>query len=153
MTATILKNIHFIDDSIDEFLITRLLFRKEKIDINLKTYTGLAEFMEAASAMVPFDDPAAELIVTDMNLTIQSGVDVIKAIRSDPQLQGVVAGICSGSDDPADVRYAMEAGADFFVIKSLDKQALTSICDTVHHLALVQGEDGRHRLSASQRMN
>lgn len=147
MSAQTLRHLHFVDDSPDEFLVTRLIFRKEKIDLKLHAHHALDEFV-AHVRKIDADELDQSIIVTDLNLAVGSGIDVINAVRAEPNLERLIAGVCSGSNDPADRLAAIEAGADFFVTKSLDKRALHEICSAVPRLSLGESADQKLQIWA-----
>lgn len=151
MSVKRLHTVHYIDDSPDEFLITRLLFRRAKIDVELKTYPDFADFINSVQTEVGFE-PAETLVISDLNLAVSSGLQAVRTLRSDPAMAGAFVGICSGSDDPADQKAALEAGADFFVTKPLDKTALAAMCDMVANLFFVRRDDDTHHLMLSSRI-
>ncbi len=143
-----LQTLHYIDDSPDEFLITRLLFRRSKIDVELMTHSDFADFMRTVEADEDFE-PAKTLVISDLNLAVTSGLDGVRALRNNPDMANIVVGICSGSDDPADCKEAMQAQADFFVTKPLNKEALAKICKDVDSLLFVERDDGTCHLMLS----
>ncbi|MCW2309623.1 response regulator [Rhodobium gokarnense] len=141
MTQTNVTDLHFIDDSPDEFMITRLCLRREKINVTLSTYAEFDEFekkvLETEGALGNSD-----LVVVDLNLTVSSGIDAVRALRRNKNCEGLIVGICTGSEDPKDRLDAMRAGADFFVTKPLNGAALERICEVVNDLACVSETDG-----------
>jgi CheY-like chemotaxis protein len=145
MAKNELHTIHFIDDSPDEFLITRLSFRRSKIDTQIDAHPDFESFLEHIKDDETFT-PSTALVISDLNLGTSSGLDAVRAVRSNPAMADVMIGICSGSDDPADRKAAKEANADFFVTKPLNQQAIELICEAIPRLELVIAEDGRAKL-------
>jgi DNA-binding response OmpR family regulator len=54
----------------------------------------------------------------------QSGITVCRALRAEPQLSGVRIAMITGLDDERDRTLARHAGADAFLIKDPDPDAL-----------------------------
>ena len=56
--------------------------------------------------------PQPDLVVLDLNLPGQSGVEIVSQIRTDPGLQHLTVVIFSASSRPEDKQLALAAGAD-----------------------------------------
>ncbi len=131
--------LHFVDDSDDEIFISRVLFERQNIDLEILHYTSFDDYQAHLEGLD--DEQLAESLgVIDLNLTVSKGTDGIAALRGHSRFASMLVGVCSGSDDPADVRSAQEAGANFFVGKPVDVNCLQRICDAVPALSLV--DDG-----------
>ena len=128
-----ITKIYFVDDSDDEHFILNITLKKEKINIDLNMYLSFDDFYEDFQHETKADHL---LVVFDLNLPVVNGIQAIKRVRGNRNLRGVVIGICTGSEDPADRRNAIEAGADFFINKPLNKTALMNICSSVEPLSL-----------------
>ena len=132
-----LKKIYFIEDSSDEIFLSRMLFRHHKIDLEIEHLRNMEDFFEKLRHM---DTEQADeaLVVVDLNLTLTKGTEGIRRLRHIAGGSRLIAGICTGSEDPADERSSFEAGADFFVAKPLDKNSLGHICNSVSTLSMVK---------------
>ena len=75
----------------------------------------------------------AKLILLDINLPGISGIELLKKIRSYPQLKYVPVIMFSSSDNSDDVKRSYDNGANAYLIKpsgmSSLTQALKSVCD------------------------
>lgn len=140
-----ISEVHFIDDSPDEHMLTRMMLRRSKLPIELSTHYDYGEF-DAVRQATPHKSWDNVLVVFDLNLTISSGLDAIKALRSEIAYENVIAGICTGSEDPKDRKDALEAGADFFVTKPLNAATLEKICHSVPVLDMVTDDASGKRL-------
>lgn len=136
-----LKKIYFIEDSSDEIFLSRMLFRHHKIKLEIEHLRNMDDFFERLRGMGEAEANEA-IVVVDLNLTLTKGTEGIRRLR---HLEGgtkLIAGICTGSEDPADERNSFEAGADFFVAKPLDKNSLKHICNSVSTLKMIHIEPG-----------
>jgi CheY-like chemotaxis protein len=68
----------------------------------------------------------ADLAIIDRNMPGLSGIDVVKVIRSDPKLAKIRILMCTAASVTSEVDEAFAAGADGYVLKPLNLQALLS---------------------------
>ncbi|MEM8839233.1 MAG: response regulator [Pseudomonadota bacterium] len=104
-------------------------------------FFGVADFMRTIETW-DTNTLTGALVLFDLNLPCESGLDGIRRLRAINRMSGIVTGICSGSDDPTDQRRAAAGGADFFVGKPLDVAAWQEICRSVSDLDLVETAGG-----------
>lgn len=131
--------IHFIEDSDDEVFLARMLLETEEVDADIRHYSTLDAFL----AIAPHRDQAVPmLILVDMNMPNLKGDAVIAKIIAGPLPSNSIVGMCSGSEDPADRRMALGAGAQFFVRKPLDLRCLNDICATIPQLTCIETDKG-----------
>ncbi len=109
------SSILLVDDSADECE----LFRQA---LNQTGYTGRLDIVEGSHAAmaylhehVQYDEPA--LILLDLKLRGERGVDVLKRIKQEARVAHIPVVILTSSDDTADVRACYSAGANGYVVK------------------------------------
>ncbi|MEM8706666.1 MAG: response regulator [Actinomycetota bacterium] len=71
---------------------------------------------------------APSLLIVDLRLGVESGIDVVRWVRDHPTLNVLPVLIISGSQDPADVQAAYKAGANAFIPKPSDLESLERLC-------------------------
>lgn len=135
-----IERLLFLDDSEDEVFITRLLLEKQRVGLELQAFATEAELEASLAASAP-ESLFRSLLAIDMNLTLTTGSDVMDRLRRGGA-GFMLAGICSGSEDPEDRRIAELAGADFYVGKPLNAARLEEIATAVPGLATERTEDG-----------
>ncbi len=128
MATRKIKTIYLVDDSDDEIFMAKIFFQRQRIGPHLITFSRLEQLYETMENSPDFE-PERSLIVIDLNLTVCKGTEGIIQIRGMKAGSNVLAGISTGSEDPADRQLASDAGADFFVGKPLDRAALLTIAD------------------------
>jgi DNA-binding response OmpR family regulator len=107
------------DESIVEFLT--LFFE-------LKGFTVHAALDgEAGVELAVRHRPA--VILCDMRLEDLDGTEVLRRLRSRPELTGTVVIMASASSAPSDIEGARERGADEYVIKPFDAEALLAMVE------------------------
>ncbi len=141
MTTRKIQTIYLIDDSDDEIFMARTFFKRQKIGADLVAFTNLDAFYHALET-----DPAFEadgsLVVIDLNLTVCKGTEGVAHIRTLEGGREMLVGISTGSEDPADLLQALDAGADFFVGKPLDRKTIHKIVASVPALSSLDDPDG-----------
>jgi CheY-like chemotaxis protein len=142
MQERVLKEIHYVEDSDDEVFLSGLLLRKDGVDVKLVHHPALSSFLDMLEK-TPIDQPL--LAFFDLNMPRIKGTDAIREVRKIDRTN-LVLGICTGSEDPADAKLALEAGADFFVNKPLSCDRLDSIVALVEGVGLRKRPDGKIEL-------
>lgn len=66
------------------------------------------------------------MILLDINLPGLSGIDLLKVIREIPLFSAVPVVVFSTSDNPRDIKMALEYGANEFQVKPLGYRALVN---------------------------
>lgn len=90
----------------------------------------VAEAESAQQAIAAFHATRPDVTVMDLRLPDRDGVDVIKELRKDfPQARFVVL---TSSEGDMDMRRAIEAGAQAYLIKGAVRKELRQIIKTVH---------------------
>jgi CheY-like chemotaxis protein len=110
-----------VEDSPSDAELTRAAFQEGKIDNNLYHVQDGVEAMaflrrEGAHAAAPRPD----LILLDLNLPKKSGLEVLRDIRSDPQLKSLIVVILTTSRDQKDVLDAYGLNVNAYIAKPVD---------------------------------
>jgi len=140
-TTSPVTTVWFVDDSADEYFLADFSFRKERIGLDLEHFEAFDSFA-AHLGELSETELHTSIAVIDLNLTVSKGSDGIAQLRRKDRYQGMILGVCSGSDDPAGRQSCLEAGADFFVAKPLNRKALLTMADQVPSLHQNDAEDG-----------
>lgn len=119
------RDIHFIEDSDDEVFLARMLLDIQNVDYNLIHHTSLDAF---SAAVRNLKNTEPMIIIVDLNLPGMKGDEIVKHICQYHKREKMFVGICTGSDDPADMQRAKEVGAQFYVSKPLNLECLNKIC-------------------------
>ena len=83
------------------------------------------------------------LVILDMKLTRVHGLEVLKAMRSDPATQSVPVVMLSSSTEKAELDSCYEAGANSVVRKSLDYEELRRKMRQVYEFWVTVNESDR----------
>lgn len=68
-----------------------------------------------------------DLVLLDLNMPEMDGFAVLRAVRGDPALSTLKIVMLSSSDDPADIKTALDLGARGYLIKHPSPSCLTSL--------------------------
>lgn len=86
---------------------------------------GEGEFADRATHPVP------QLVISDMHAGLISARDLLKFVRSHPELSGLPVAVLSGSSNPRDEADTKELGAVAFLQKPLTTDALVGLLRSV----------------------
>jgi two-component system response regulator len=100
---------------------------------------GLAALAFLHRAAPYADAPRPDLIVLDLNLPVKPGLEVIAAVKQEPDLKLIPIVILTTSSQPEDIRASYERGATAYLQKPLElapylarvKTLLSFWCDHV----------------------
>jgi CheY-like chemotaxis protein len=137
MTPTIL----LAEDDSSHVMLLRRAFRKAAIPIILQVVPdGDAAVAYLAGEGVFADHvkyPPPTVILLDVRLPRRSGLEVLQWLRGQNELRRIPVIILSSSQDDSDVNRAYEYGANSYLVKPIDAQALIDLARHLHHYWLV----------------
>ncbi|MDQ1324519.1 MAG: two-component system, OmpR family, alkaline phosphatase synthesis response regulator PhoP [Chloroflexota bacterium] len=119
---------------VDDEQHIRLLIEQtleELLDEDVELYTAADgdEAMAAIAAQHP------DLVFLDVMMPGRSGLDVCRAVRADPQLAGAHIVLLTAKGQAQDRAEGLDAGADEFLTKPFDPDALLALARVVLGLA------------------
>ncbi|HYI72787.1 MAG TPA: response regulator [Skermanella sp.] len=108
---------------VDDGITMRLFYRSvlETAGFEVEEATNGVEGYEKALAR-PFD-----LMIVDINMPKMDGYSLLRAIRADAAIQGVPAVTISTESSHRDAALALEAGANFYLVKPVAPEELTEV--------------------------
>jgi two-component system response regulator len=125
-TESVTKLLVVEDDADDTFLLTRQLSRAQIDDCVTVITNGLdaMNFLLKAS-------PLPLAVFLDLSLPGMSGLDVLRAMKSETRLQDIPVIVMTGSLKPADEAECLQLGAIAYLTKPV---GLSTFIKTVTHL-------------------
>lgn len=90
----------------------------------------VAEVSNGADAVAKAHEMALDLILLDLNMKGMSGLDTLKALRTDGSEAQIV--ILTVSDSPADIEAIVKAGADGYLLKDTEPDELIELLKEAH---------------------
>jgi CheY-like chemotaxis protein len=129
--ATIL---HVEDDPNDVLLIGRA-FRKAEVSAHVQVVNDGEQAVQYLSGANEFSDrqkyPAPVFVLLDMKLPRKSGTEVLEWIRAQPILKRLPVVMLTASRQPIDVNRAYELGANAYLVKPVNFDALVDLLKTL----------------------
>jgi two-component system, response regulator len=131
------RPILLVEDNEDDVRLTRRAFRKNNIMNQLVVVgDGVAALQHLHAAANPAGDPTLVLpavVLLDLKLPKLDGLEVLRRIRSDPQLRRQPVVILTTSKEDQDVVTSYDLGANSYIRKPVDFE---QFCAALNQLGL-----------------
>lgn len=124
-----MREIFLIDDDPDELFLAKLLIERRDPTMRLTTFLDAEEAESALRTRLSSGAPPPVVIAIDINMPRISGLEVLRRLKPLCAPHAVRVGILTGSINPADRAEAARVGADFFMVKPIDLERLTKLCE------------------------
>jgi len=130
--------IYLIDDSADQRLLVRTIFKQFLPNYHVRSFQGANELYQflILQSSPEYNGRRPALIVMDLKMPSIDGLDLLKLIRKTPD-NGVTdwgtipVVILTNSSSPVDIKNCYKAGANSFITKPLDFEGLRSLLETI----------------------
>lgn len=123
------------DDSNDVFLIQRA-FRKANLADPIQVMGDGDEAMAYLTRMTSCTDPSAyrlpTLMLLDLKLPRKSGMEVLTWLRQQPELRRLPVVVLTSSRETSDINQAYDLGANSYLVKPVDFEALLDMVKTLN---------------------
>lgn len=104
----------------DEPAHTGLLIRALDLVDGLHVAHTLSDGEAAIAYLTGPDCPHVDLLLVDLRLPRRNGLDVIRAVRPHPRYDDALLVVLTTSARDDEVRKALRAGADYYILKPFD---------------------------------
>jgi CheY-like chemotaxis protein len=122
------------DEASDAFLIRKAL-QKGKIDsviLSVSTGDEAIQYLSGTGKYSQRDEhPLPELMLLDLQMAGGNGFDVLRWVRTQPELNEVLVVVLSSSEQLRDVELAYKLGANSFFVKPRDFDNFVETCRTL----------------------
>jgi len=81
------------------------------------------EAVDGQDALDSCEKSLPDVVLLDWNMPVMDGLEFLKALRSQQGTQPIVV-FCTTENDMAHIRFAMEAGADEYIMKPFDREII-----------------------------
>jgi CheY-like chemotaxis protein len=122
-------DILLVDDSQDDLDLTLTALRRKKIAEHIAICRDGAEALDFVFGTGAFSSRditiQPRLILLDLKLPKIDGLEVLRRIKSNPETQGIPVVMLTSSSRKADLDAAYKAGANSYLVKSVDFRQFT----------------------------
>lgn len=132
------------EDDPDDVLLTHIAFEKARLANPLQVVRDGEEAIAYLEGEGRFSDrqkyPLPILLLLDLKMPRVSGFQVLEWLRDHPVLNRMPVAVMTSSDDDPHVKRAYELGADSYLIKPPDAEALLALVQRLHAYWLIVNE-------------
>lgn len=121
-----------VDDDPDDHFFMQTVIREFDPCINVKSvYNGV----QALDVLTKLEGGLPDLILTDLNMPILSGFELLVELKNNPALKDIPVFIISTSKQPKLEKDCLDKGALKYYLKPISTNDLKSIMEDVFQLA------------------
>ncbi len=126
-----------VEDDINDIFLVKRAFKMARLENPLQVVTDGEEATHYLSGHGKYADravyPLPKLIVMDIKMPRMSGFDVLEWIKHDGRLRRIPVVIVSSSDRANDIDRAYELGANAYMVKPVNYQAVERLFESITH--------------------
>ena len=119
------------DDRVDIMTVKRALQKNKVTNPIYVARTGIEALAMLRGDGVPQINPKPSLILLDLNLPKMGGIDFLKELRADPDLQSLPVIVLTSSNEPRDRAAAFEYDVEDYIVKPHSFDEFTSAMATI----------------------
>jgi CheY-like chemotaxis protein len=139
------------EDDPDDVLLTHLAFEKARLANPLQVVRDGEEAIAYLKGEGRFRDrvryPLPILLLLDLNMPKINGFQVLEWLQTHPMLSRMPVAVMTSSDHDPHVTRAYELGADSYLIKPPDAEALLALVQRLRAYWLIVNERPEHQLA------
>jgi two-component system, chemotaxis family, response regulator Rcp1 len=125
------RTLLLVEDNPGDVRLTREALREADVSVEL------IDVPDGEQAIAYLRAPARpDLVLLDLNLPKMDGLEVLEAIRSDPELRRTPVIMLSTSGSARDVLACYERGANCYVVKPIDLDEFTALVQAINRFWL-----------------
>ena len=98
---------------VDDSRVVRKVARRILEGLDFEAADGLEALAFCRAAM-------PDAVLLDWAMPVMDGVEFVRRLRQEPGGEGPVVVFCSGENDPERIGFALDAGADEYIMKPFD---------------------------------
>ena len=119
------------DDRVDIMTVKRALQKNDVINPIYVARTGVEALGMLRGDGFPKIEPKPSLILLDLNLPKMGGIEFLKELRADPDLQSLAVIVLTSSNEPRDRAAAFEYDVEDYIVKPHSFEGFTSAMATI----------------------
>jgi CheY-like chemotaxis protein len=119
------------EDDLGDELLLRRAFEKASVKAPVHFAHDGQEVVDYLAGKAPFENPVAyplpTLLLLDLKLPRLDGFEVLRWLRVQPGLRRMIVVVFTASERPQDISRAYSFGANSYVVKPHDSEALVRV--------------------------
>jgi CheY-like chemotaxis protein len=119
-----------VEDNPDDVELTEMAFRRADVPVHIDPVSDGDSAIAALQAAIS-DSCLPRFMLLDMKLPGKSGLEVLSWVRAHPQLRRLPVIMLTSSVLPEDINQAYDRGANSYLLKPPDLDALTSLARSI----------------------
>ena len=129
------QTVLYVEDSLDDFVLFKLASKKCGTPFSLQHAADGEQAIAYLSGEGEYADreehPFPDLILLDLKMPRLDGFEVLQWIRTNPETKSLAVVVLAGSSFRADVRRALELGANSYAVKPGKFEELQVLIDQI----------------------
>lgn len=113
---------------VDDFSTMRRIVKNLLMEIG---FTNISEADDGNTALPILENGGIDFLVTDWNMPIMPGIDLLKAVRAHPELSSLPVLMVTAEAKREQIMEAAEAGVNGYVVKPFTADTLQEKVDKV----------------------
>lgn len=114
--------------SVDDFATMRKIIRSLLRKLG---YSNVAEADDGSSALTLLKKEQFDMIISDWNMPRMTGLELLKAVRSDPALKDIPFLMVTAEAEKANIVAAVQAGVNNYIVKPFTAETLQHKIDKI----------------------
>jgi CheY-like chemotaxis protein len=120
-----------VEDNFEDAAVTKRVLMHNKLNRDLTIATSGKDAIAALQNKSKTDLP--QLILLDINLPDISGIDLLRRIKKDEELQDIPVVILTGSNEDQDIQKSYDLGAGSYLVKPISNSALMLVIEKLFY--------------------
>ena len=113
---------------VDDFSTMRRIIKNLLKDLG---FTNVSEADDGATALPMLQEGDFDFLITDWNMPGMQGIDLLKAVRSDPKLSSLPVLLVTAEAKREQIVEAAQAGVNGYIVKPFTAQTLKEKIDKI----------------------
>jgi len=133
-----------VEDNPDDVMLLQRAFRKANLVNPIRVVADGQAALDYLSGKSPYDDrneyPLPALVLLDLKLPKRTGHEVLDWIRAQPGLRRLPVAVLTSSRESPDINKAYDLGANSYLTKPVDFDALLAMVKTLQLYWMILNE-------------
>ncbi len=113
---------------VDDFSTMRRIIKNILKEIG---YTNVDEADDGSTALEKLKDGGFDFVITDWNMPIMPGIELLKTVRKDAKLKALPVLMVTAEKSEQNVKDAVAAGVSNYIVKPFTAAALKEMIDLI----------------------